>query len=333
MPIAGNELIFRRAALASDTVPAQNGGRMTSAAVVSSVKNNLFPDVTQAQRLAGAEHYRKVFLHVASAAEAEMIDAKVFLEDVTPGDGYVLLYAGTQSDTQNEVIGRPYGVGRLAAAIAADALQLVVDFEHAEFANLRPIRVGDAIRVANMPATGGSGAEAFAMVDNVIWSGLTATVTLTAALGAAFDPAAGSVTVASVLTYASIKAGATVPVSATAGGTHSGAKPAGSNRGTVLQNWTLTFTSSTAFRLDGDVLGVGVASGTTAAAFSPANPAGGVYFSIPSDVWGGSWVAGDTLTFSTEPAAIPLWLQRVTPAGAASVSGDNVAIGIQGESA
>ena len=66
MPIAGNELIFRRAALASDTVPAQNGGRMTSAAVVSSVKNNLFPDVTQAQRLAGAEHYRKVFLHVAA---------------------------------------------------------------------------------------------------------------------------------------------------------------------------------------------------------------------------------------------------------------------------
>lgn len=332
MPISGNELIFRRAALASDTTPAQNGGRMTASAITSAIKNNLFPDVTQAQRLAGAEHFRKLFLHVASAIDAPLIDARVFLEDVTPGDDYVLLYAGSHSDTQDAVIGRSYGVGRLVGAVAADAVSMVVDFEHAEFASWRPVRAGDSLRVANMPATGGGGHEVLATVDAVVWAGRQASITLTGELGQAFDPAAGAVTVASVLAHASVQAGATVPEVTSAAGTVAGA-PAGSNRGSILQAWTLTFTSATVFRLDGDTLGAIVATGSIAADFAPANPAGGAYFSLPASAWGGAWAAGDTLTFSTTPAAVPLWLRRVVPAGAGSLAGDGVAVGVQGESA
>lgn len=333
MPIASNELIFRRSALLSDSVPAQNGGRMTAAAITSAVKNNLFPDVTQAQRTAGASHARKLFLHVASAAEVAFLDARLFLEDITPGDDYVLLYAGTQSDTEDAVIGRPYGVGRLVSAVAADATVLLVDFEHAEFATWRPVRAGDVLRLANIPATGGTGAEVLATVDSVTWAGARATVTLAAALGAVFDPVAGAVTVASVIGQASVQASATAPVVVTsAAGTYTGT-PGGSNRGTVAQAWTLVFTSPTGYRLDGDTLGAAVATGSVSADFAPANPGGGVYFSLPASGWGGTWSAGDTLTFGTTPATVPLWLRRVVPAGAGSVAGDGVVVGVQGESA
>jgi hypothetical protein len=43
----------------SNTTPAQNGGRMASTQLVSGVKNNLFPDVSQAERLAGSVKWRK----------------------------------------------------------------------------------------------------------------------------------------------------------------------------------------------------------------------------------------------------------------------------------
>lgn len=332
MPIASNELIFRRSALLSDAVPAQNGGRMTAAAITSAVKNNLFPDVTQAQRAAGASHARKLFLHVASVSEVAFMDTRLFLEDITPGDDYVLLYAGTQSDTEEAVIGRPYGVGRLVSAVAAEATTLLVDFEHAEFATWRPIRASDVLRVANIPATGGVGTEVLATVDSVTWAGARATVTLTAALGAVFDPVAGAVTVASVIGQASVQASASAPVVTSAAGTHTGT-PAGSNRGSVAQAWTLTFTSQTAYRLDGDTLGAAVATGSVSADFAPVNPGGGVYFSLPASGWGGTWTAGETLTFSTTPATVPLWLRRVVPAGAGSVAGDGVVVGVQGESA
>lgn len=332
MPISTNDLVFRRAAFTSDSIPVQNGGRMAAGSISGGVKNNLFPDLTQAQRQAGAEHFRKLFIHVASAGGEVLLDAKVFLEDVTPGDSYVLLYPGTQSDTQDAVNGRPYGVGRLTAAVAADATVLVVDFEHTDFSILRPVRPGDVVRISDVGVTGGSGAEKLATVQEVTWSGPRAQISLAGEIGAAFDPASGPVRVSSVIGHAAVQAQAGQLVKTSAGGGFSGA-PACTNRGTVLQSWTLTFTSVTDFRLDGDTLGTGVATGVTGADFTPANPAGGVYFSIPASAWTGNWSAGDSLAFQTEAAAMPLWLRRVVPAGAGSYSGDGIAVGVQGESA
>lgn len=61
MPILDNEIVWRPAALMSDVTPAQNGGRMAFSQLVSGVKNNLFPDVSQSERLAGAVKWRKAF--------------------------------------------------------------------------------------------------------------------------------------------------------------------------------------------------------------------------------------------------------------------------------
>lgn len=332
MPVLDNDLVFRRAALVSDLTPTQNGGRMSALAIVSSVKNNLFPDVTQAQRTAGADHWRKLFLHAASADGSALIDARVFLEDRTPGDDHVLLYAGTHSDTQEAVLGRPYGVGRLAAAAAVGDTVLEVEFEHAQMAVLRPVRAGDVVRVYDIKPT--VNVQVLATVSAVAWSGARASITLADALEQAFE-ASGSldyVTVASVIATASLQASATAPVVSSAGGAFAGA-PVGSSRGTILQSWTLTFTSSTAYRLDGDTLGSNVATGNVAVYFSPDNPAGGVYFTLHSTAFSGTWSAGDTLTFDTTPAALPLWLRRIVPPGARSLGGNGVVVSVQGESA
>ena len=73
------------------------------------------------------------------------------------------------------------------------------------------------------------------------------------------------------------------------------------------------------FAVAGDTLG-SVGSGNIASNFAPTNPDfGAPYFTLPSAIWGGAWASGETFTFQTHPAALPLWLKRVVPAGAASI--------------
>lgn len=49
--------------------------------------------------------------------------------------------------------------------------------------------------------------------------------------------------------------------------------------------------------------------------------------------FGGTFATGDTIAFTTQPAAIALWYKRVVPAGASSFSGNQVIVGIDCESA
>ena len=84
MPILDNEIVWRPAALMSDTTPAQNGGRMGYAQLVSGVKNNLFPDVSQAERTAGSIKWRKAFIHINSAQDTALLNTRLFLDALTP---------------------------------------------------------------------------------------------------------------------------------------------------------------------------------------------------------------------------------------------------------
>jgi len=96
------------------------------------------------------------------------------------------------------------------------------------------------------------------------------------------------------------------------------------NRGTVEDDWTITFTSSTEFTCSGANEG-SVGSGNITSSFSPTNPnTGQPYFTIPPSVWGGAWTSGDTVTFKTHPAAAPLWWKEVVPAGTGPYSDNGV---------
>lgn len=336
MPILDNEIIWRPAALMSDVTPAQNGGRMTFAQLVSGVKNNLFPDVSQSERLAGAVKWRKAFIHVNSAQDTALLNVRMFLDSLTPAGDFVVFQPGTQTDTEDQIAGRPYGIGTLYAPVVGGATQIQVACEHnAEYATLQPLRVGDVVRVSDRPSTGGAGNEEWVTVSGVSYGTDFATVDVSPALVNIY--ATSNTLVSSVLELPSAVAGVT-GVSVTSGGGSFDSATVGNlvahNKGAVEENWTLTFTSATTFAVSGNTVSTLASPGSVSADYAPLNPATGTpYFTIKAIAWGGAFQANDTVTFATQPAAIPIWYRRQVPAGTFSLANDFTSLAIHGESA
>jgi hypothetical protein len=336
MPILDNEIVWRPAALMSDTIPAQNGGRMTFAQLVSGVKNNLFPDVSQSERLAGSTKWRKAFIHVNSAQDTALLNVRLFLDSLTPAGDFVVFQPGTQTDTEDQIGGRPYGIGTLYAPIAGGATQLQVACErNAEYATLQPFRVGDRLRVADRPSTGGAGNEEWVNVTGIAYGVDFATVDISPALANGY--ATANTLVSSVLELPSVMASVT-GVSVTSGGGSFDSTTVGNlvahNKGAVQENWTLTFTSATTFTVSGNTAGTLASPGSVSADYAPVNPATGTpYFTIKAIGWSGSFQAGNTMSFTTQPAAIPIWYRRQVPAGTFSLANDFCSLAIHGESA
>ena len=336
MPILDNEIIWRPAALMSDVTPAQNGGRMAFSQLVSGVKNNLFPDVSQSERLAGAVKWRKAFIHVNSAQDTALLNVRLFLDSLTPAGDFVVFQPGTQTDTEDQIAGRSYGIGTLYAPIVGGAVQIQVACEHnAEYATLQPLRVGDVVRVSDRPSTGGAGNEEWVTVSGVSYGTDFATVDVSPALVNSY--ATSNTLVSSVLELPSAVAGVT-GVSLISGGGSFDSAIAGNlvahNKGAVEENWTLTFTSATTFTVSGNTVGTLASPGSVSADYAPLNPATGTpYFTIKAIGWGGSFQTNDTVTFATQPAAIPIWYRRQVPAGTFSLANDFTSLAIHGESA
>ena len=129
MSIVASELKLYAPALVNDTTA--NGGVMSSTEIVGGIKNNVWPDVPQAERTAGSVKYRKTFLKVANDDDLALTTARIFVETPTPGDDTVVLMTGTQTDTQAEAddYSRFYGAGALDADVSAGAGSLAVNVE------------------------------------------------------------------------------------------------------------------------------------------------------------------------------------------------------------
>lgn len=98
------------------------------------------------------------------------------------------------------------------------------------------------------------------------------------------------------------------------------------NQGSREDTWTLTFTSDTAFSVTGATAGL-VGAGYKTSDFSPLNPATGTpYFTLKTGGWGGAWISGETIVFSTCPSAVPVWIRQVVPSGTPAVSHNFVPI-------
>lgn len=94
------------------------------------------------------------------------------------------------------------------------------------------------------------------------------------------------------------------------------------NRDAITQRWRLHFTSSTAFNIVGEELGV-VGTGTTADDVMPINPATSQpYFLLDKDGFGAGWANGNAIRFNTIAAGAPIWLGRTTRPGPATVADD-----------
>jgi hypothetical protein len=137
----------------------------------------------------------------------------------------------------------------------------------------------------------------------------------------------------SVYSPGNIAAAVSSVVANSASGIVDGAQIGTDAIGTVEQSWTLTFTSATAFNITGDTLG-SVGSGNVGSTTSPNNGQfSKPYFTLPPAVFSGTFASGDTVTFTTSPAAVPIWFRRNVPANTPSLSGNRFVVGCDGESA
>jgi len=87
------------------------------------------------------------------------------------------------------------------------------------------------------------------------------------------------------------------------------------NAGAVTERWALRFTSTTAFQVIGEHVGV-IATGSINATCAPVNPATGEpYFTISDLGWGTGWSVGNILRLNTVGAQFPVWAVRTVQQG------------------
>jgi len=324
MAITASDIEWRKALNTSDA--GSNGGRMGSAVVVPGVKNNLLPDITQSQRVVGLTRYRKIFAAVLNAENLTLLEARAHLSRVSQGDDHFALFAGTQRDTQADIDApRLYGIAPLAADVAAGASAFSLTLEDTALGVC--FQDGDGIWVGD-DASG----EYFDNATFVV-SGASVAVTLASGDALAASYLAGEGRCATLLPAGDVAPSASGWTETSASGTYDeSAHPLETpSIGCVEDDWLLTFTSNTEFSVAGAFSG-DLPPGEVGSDYAPANPQGGQYFTLRAAGWGGLWQAGDTLAWSTHPAALALWLREIVPAGAASISASVPEITVTGES-
>jgi hypothetical protein len=255
---------------------------------------------------------------------------------VTPADDYIIMFPGTQTDTQatfESYSGKIYGCAVLDADITAGGSTFSVKLEDASIPGI--FSDGDTIRLTNMadPESSTGTEEILTVSGTPTLSGLTLTITVVETIANDYTAASGG---RAMSMYASgdivAKAGALVITSA-AGTYDEGAyPPIMDNVASVHDSFTFTFTDATHFTCVGTYEG-NIGSGDTGTDFSPVNsdftkP----FFTLESAGWGGTWASGDTLVLPSDPAATAFVLKRVVPAGTPSLSGNLNTTAISGES-
>jgi hypothetical protein len=326
MSISASEIKLYKSAVVNNTVT--NGGRMSTVEVVTNVLNNLFPNVTQAERTAGITRYRKAFCKLHDSGDEVLYNHRTWVKVQTPADDYIQIKAGTNTDTQAEADDYTdwLGCGRLNTAESADSTSIDVLFE-----TNSGVGTPDATNTQLCWISDNTNEE-FITVTGVTWNSNVATLTLESGLQYSYDTYGNTGTVvAALVDFGDTTSSIDNIVVTSASGTVDVAYCHSENLGTVEDSWTITFTNSTDFTCSGATTG-SVGSGSVSAEFSPNGPLGN-YFVIDAAAWGGSFTASDTVTFDTHHAAHAVWVKEVVPASTASYSNNNPTLRQSGESA
>jgi len=332
MAILSSELKFYKSAVVDSTTA--NGGVMSNNVLTSGSPQNVFPNVLAAERVAGSTLYRKLFLKVANDADATLINPQLWLDVVTAAADWVVMFAGTQTDTQAS-IGTPriYGCGTLKTSVSIGGSALVVTVEDSTITGM--FVDGDTIRITDKatPSSVTGNEQTMTISGAPSVSGNDVTITTTETLAAAYTGAVARVM--SVYEPSDVECSVDNWVETSSSGTYdeSTYPVICDNIGSIEQTWTLTFADATNFTVSGSTVGA-LASGTVGVNYAPNNPNfTKPYFTLEFAGFGGTWANGDTLVFQTHPAALAIWEKRVVPAGAASLSGNYTTLAVAGESA
>ncbi len=339
MTILESELLLLKSITVSDDDT--NGGKMNNnASVTSGVTNNVWPSVFKAERTAGSTKYRKLFYKIANDDDLTLYSPQLWLDIVTPGDDWMVMFAGTQTDTQADITGSEalFGCATLNADASSSDTTVDVEVEDSSLlpAGSFPIFYdGQTIRITDKATPSGTGNEEMHVINGTpsVVSGNVIRITLTDALGYDFTTANSS-RVMGVYepSDAATSIDSWVETVAGDGSFDHDTYALGDDIGTIEESYTLTFSSATAFSVV-DSSSASVGSGTTSADFAPTNSdVSKPLFTLESAGWSGTFASGDEITFSTHPASIPIWQKRVVPAGAGSLSGDKTTVVLTGES-
>jgi hypothetical protein len=328
MPITSADIFFRRPLSVSDTTPSSNGGRMSANTAASGERGAIFPDVRNAERIAGSDRLRKVFVHFAPSSLSPAIDVRIVPYQPTPAGDCVVIYPGTHTDTQATfpVPVRAWGVGT-SPALAAGATSITVTLEPGS----PPIfAAGDTIYITDMATPDSTtGSEEYATVASVISGTGTQTLTLASGLMYAYT----SPRVASVIRPGDVEA--TISGTAKTGAANTPVWTALQlvQANTVTDSWTLTVGSGGAVTVTSNAYGL-TGTGSVTAGVTVNNPAfGGNAVLIPPSFFGGTWASGDSATWDTTAAAVPLWLRRIVPANTPSFAANSFTLLVDLESA
>lgn len=326
MTILSSEIKFYKAATVSDT--SANGGRMSATTYTTGVVQNVFPNVLSSERTIGSTKYRKVFCKVANDDDETLYSPTFKVFAPTAGDDWVVFFAGTQTDTQADITGSEqiYGSSTL---VSHSGTTLVVDVENSSltgmFTGTDTIYVTD--KAKPLASTGNEETATVSSVNSV--AGARVTMTLSSALTNTYSAGA---TVSTVYEPSDIVASSDNWSESGSFTYDEASYPlVVDNIGTVEETWTLTFLTASTFTVSGATLG-SVGSGNITTDFEPSNPDfTKPYFTLLSGGWGGTAVAGNTVTFTTSPASVALWEKRVVPASCSSITGNNVYLVGNGE--
>lgn len=124
MSISTSDIAFYKSAVVSDA--AGNGGAISYSEIVTSVLNNMFPNVSQAERLAGLERYRKVFIKNENTSDLTFSSVKFWIDFLSTADDYFRIaladpdtdnYWDTQSDAEDYDGGQTWSKGATTGTV------------------------------------------------------------------------------------------------------------------------------------------------------------------------------------------------------------------------
>lgn len=335
MTIITEEIKRYKAITNNDTTG--NGGRMSTNIITSNVRNALFPNVSEAERTSGITRWRKFFIKIANDDDLTFYNTKYHLTSISTADDYIAVTSGNQINTQGDLSSpRIYGCGSLAANISSGDSIITVNIEGENSTAWNNLNIFNTVVADNIIWIGdGTNNEYF---ENVSATKSNNTYTLTLNSG---DTVANSYSntdthIASCINTGDIACSFdTVVVTSTAGTFDTATYPIIlDNIGTVYDSWTLTFTNATTYSISGLYEGALGSGGNISSNASPINPFfAKKYFTIPYTAFGGTFATGDTITFKTYPAAIPIFMREIVPAGTVSSANNTWSDRLIGESA
>lgn len=323
MAISSSDIKFYKSTAVNDTD--SNGGKISSTRIVTNTLNNLFPNVTSAERIAGVTRYRKMFMKNENASDLTLESTKVYIGMLSSGEDYFRFKDGTDTDIQSQADDYTnwHGSGTLYQSISSGESSIEVTYDAAD-----GVFSGESVM---LKIDDGTNSEEVQLLGTPSWAGEVATLNFTPVTTNSF--VAGTTVVSTILDLDSIVAASSAWSETSAVGTYdeSTYPVVMYNPGAVSDNWTLTFSSATVFSVAGALTG-SLGAGNISTNFMPANGSS-YYFKIDKSGWGGTWASGDTITFTTTHSAKAVWVKEVVPAGCAALSNNAVRFDWEGESA